>query len=92
MKNSSQHVVQTILDAAGVVNGLKQFKYLDEKMKDHGINVSSAAAQTRMLSSAGRPVLGQRCWLEPDRWLSQQCVVVFYADGPERRCLVLMHA
>lgn len=42
LKNSGQHVVQTILDASGVIEGLKQFKYLDEMNKDHGINVGAA--------------------------------------------------
>ncbi len=34
-------VSQTILDACGVIEGLKGFKYLDDKGKDQGINVSS---------------------------------------------------
>ena len=33
-------LAQTVLDAAGVLEGLKKFKYLDDKGKDQGINVS----------------------------------------------------
>ena len=40
LKNSSQHVVQTILDAGGIIAGLQQFKHLDERGKDVGINAS----------------------------------------------------
>ncbi|EFN51012.1 hypothetical protein CHLNCDRAFT_13992, partial [Chlorella variabilis] len=49
LKNSGQHVVQTILDASGVIEGLKQFKYLDEMNKDHGINVSNRAKELSLL-------------------------------------------
>ncbi|KAL4431321.1 hypothetical protein ABPG75_006577 [Micractinium tetrahymenae] len=45
LKNSSQHVVQTIIDAIGVLEGLKQFKFMDEKNKDQGINVSNRAKE-----------------------------------------------
>ena len=36
---SPQHVVQTVIDGAGAVEGLRGFKYLDERGKDQGINV-----------------------------------------------------
>ncbi|KAI7841265.1 hypothetical protein COHA_005038 [Chlorella ohadii] len=49
VKNSSQHVVQTILDACGVIEGLKGFKYLDDKGKDQGINVSNRAKELVIL-------------------------------------------
>lgn len=35
--------LQTILDACGVIEGRKGFKYLDEKGKDQGINVRRPA-------------------------------------------------
>lgn len=43
---------QTILDACGVIEGLKQFKYLDEKGKDQGINVRPGAAVLGLLPLA----------------------------------------
>lgn len=43
---------QTILDACGVIEVLKQFKYLDEKGKDQGINVRPGAAVMGLLPLA----------------------------------------
>ena len=57
VKTSSQHVVQVILEAAqgGVLEGLKQFKHLDENNKDQGINVSGRGA-ARHGGAAWQPV------------------------------------
>ena len=84
LRNSSQHVVQVILEAAqgGVLEGLKQFKYLDEKNKDQGINVSGGGtaqpgSQPPRHSSGG----GQMPW----RLAAAQCYCLHrYAPAPVR--------
>ncbi|PRW59868.1 ENTH-domain-containing [Chlorella sorokiniana] len=60
LKNSSQHVVQTIIDACGVIEGLKQFKYLDEKGKDQGINVSNRAKELVILLNDSERIRAER--------------------------------
>ena len=67
LRNSSQHVVQVILEAAqgGVLEGLKQFKYLDEKNKDQGINVGGrggAARPGNTPADAALPWRGRMLW------------------------------
>ncbi|KAL4438472.1 hypothetical protein ABPG77_000120 [Micractinium sp. CCAP 211/92] len=60
LKNSSQHVVQTIIDAMGVIEGLKQFKFLDEKNKDQGINVSNRAKELASLLQSPDRIRAER--------------------------------
>lgn len=67
LKTSSQHVVQTLIDAAGAVEGLKQFKYLDEKGKVGAAALVGAAGwlPTQMGLAGGADVDERRFGAQP---------------------------